>query len=290
MSAAMSFPAIKSILDLPDGMHPGIPEAIYHQRIPGIASKSVLELVARAPAVYAEWLEPQSEDEDDEEPEADALVFGKAFHCALLEPDVYETTYAVEPKFGDCRKTDNKKRRDDWRAENGGRVLLKQAAARKIRGMLHAIHSHPVARNMFRGGSSELTLKWTDAATGLICKGRADYYNARLSMCVDVKTCVDARAPMFAKSAANYGYHRQHAFYEDGLEAVGAAVDDFVFVAIEKKAPYLIGLYSLEDADVAIGREWTRRNLNTLAECIEHGSFPGYSEDIEPLALPRWTT
>jgi hypothetical protein len=282
MSAAVTMPTTTSILDLPDGMHEGIPEAIYHQRIPGVASKSVLDLVDRSPAHYAAWLAGASSEE------SPALAFGKALHCALLEPHVYRSTYTVEPSFGDCRKTDNKKRRDDWRGANAGRSLLEQADALAIDGMIKSAMAHPRASKMLDEGSSEVTVKWTDAATGIVCKSRADHYVGRLSLCLDVKTTEDARASAFAKSVANYGYHRQAAFYSDGFAAVGSEIEHFVFLAIEKRPPYLVALFNLEDEDIAQGREEIRRSIQTLADCIERGEYPGYPTSIQTLSLPAW--
>ncbi len=156
--------------------------------------------------------------------------------------------------------------------------------------MARAVWAHPLAGKMLREGGPELTMKWTDPETGLICKGRADYFDPSVAMAIDVKSTEDASPHGFARSVANYGYHRQNAFYDDGFEACGAPLEHFVFIAVEKRAPYLVGLYNLDEADVSLGREWTRRNLDRLAECVERGDYPGYSQEIETLSLPRWTT
>lgn len=281
MSEAVSMPT--SILDLPDGLCSSVPESLYHARIPGVASKSVLDLVARAPAVYAAWLAGV------EREQTPALMFGKALHCAALEPDVYRATYTVEPSFGDCRKKENKAARDEWRLSNGGRLLLEQPDALAIDGMVKAIAAHPLASKMLGGdGVSELTVKWTDPDTGIVCKSRADRYVERLNMCVDLKSTEDARAEVFAKSCANWGYHRQQAFYEDGFAAVGAQLEHFTFVAVEKRAPYLVAVYSLDADAVGKGREWARRTLGVFADCVESGTYPGLSNSIETLSLPRW--
>jgi hypothetical protein len=272
-----------SFLELPDGLHAGVPESVYHARIPGIASKSTLDLVARAPAVYAAWLAGV------EREQAPALLFGKALHCAALEPDVYRSTYTVEPSFGDCRKTDNKKRRDEWRAENAGRQLLEQEDATAIAGMVRALGANKLASRLLDGdGVSELTVKWTDPDTGLLCKSRADRYVARLRMCVDLKSTEDARADVFARSFANFGYHRQQAFYEDGFAAVAESLDAFIFVAVEKRPPYLVAVFRLDDEGVTHGRRENRANLSILAECLERGEYPGHPESIQTLSLPAW--
>ncbi len=272
-----------SIIELPDGLHPGIPEAIYHQRVAGIASKSVLDFYERAPAVHDAWLK------GGDGKTSDAFAFGKAFHCAVLEPDVYRATYTVEPSFGDCRKTENKKARDEWRADNASRLLLEQDDATAIAGMVRSIAAHPLACKMLMGeGVSELTVKWTDPATGIVCKSRADRYIAGVRLGVDLKSTEDARAAVFAKGVANYGYHRQQAFYEDGFAAVGAPLDGFVFVAVEKRAPYLVAVFNLEDEDVMDGRRENRAHLSLMAECVERGEYPGYPQTIQTLSLPRW--
>ncbi len=283
MSAAVSLPS--SILDLPDGLHEGIPEALYHQRIPGVASKSALDLIARAPACYATWLTGA------DRKETDALAFGKAFHCALLEPDVYGARYVVRPDFGDCRKTDNKKRRDEWLAANTGKHPIEHDDAKAIVGMVRSIRSHHRASKLIDldDGASEITLRWVDEETGLICKGRGDHYIERLGLCVDVKTCEDARREAFERSVENYGYHNQNAFYDEGFRALGASLDRFVFLAVEKHAPYLLNVFNLEDDWVAAGREWTRRNLDELARCVELGDYSrGYDTAIQTLSRPAW--
>ena len=134
-AAALALPT--SILDVPSGLHDGIADQVYRQRIPGLVSKSVLDLVHRAPALYKAWLDGA---EDEPTP---ALLFGKAFHCALLEPDVFRRTYAVEPSFGDCRSKDNKARRDAWRAEHNGVSLITREDDETIRGMIRVIRAHP---------------------------------------------------------------------------------------------------------------------------------------------------
>ncbi len=157
--------------------------------------------------------------------------------------------------------------------------------------MVAALRAHPTASALLFGeGVSEITIKWTDPETGIVCKSRGDRYVGELRTCVDLKTTEDAGPAGFAKSCASYGYHRQQAFYEDGFAAVGEPLDAFVFVAIEKRAPYLIGVYALDADAVGLGREWARRTLGTLAGCIERGDYPGYSEEIETLSLPRWAT
>ncbi len=111
---------------------------------------------------------------------------------------------------------------------------------------------------------------------------------------VDVKTTASAAPDEFSRSTWRYGYHRQAAFYLDGCKAAGLDVRRFVFLAIEKDAPHLVAAYELDAMDVELGRTAYRRDLATLAACMEAeargepDAWPGYGEAIQPLALPRW--
>ena len=100
-----------------------------------------------------------------------------------------------------------------------------------------------------------MTLRWRDPETGIECKGRIDYYVPARRCAVDVKTTEDARIDAFRRTVGRYGYHRQDAMYRDGLAVVGEAIEHFVFLAVEKTAPYGIGIFSLDIGSVAKGRD-----------------------------------
>lgn len=294
MSAAVSLPAPRTepFLDLEPGkMHPGVPPSVYHARIPGVASNSALSWVHRSPAHYDANVKGLVSHE------GAALAFGTAVHCAVLEPERFATEYAVEPHFGECRASEtttkedakaNKTRRDAWRAEHAGAILLDVADDAAIVGMVRSLRAHPRASKLLTGGESELTLIWDDAETGLRCRARADYYRRDLSVCIDLKTTEDARSEAFRKSVANYNYHRAAAFYEAGFAACGRPIDAFVFVAIEKKPPFAVKVFMLDDDAIRRGRASIRADIERLAECLELDQWPAYDDEIEVLSLPPW--
>lgn len=270
-------------IGLPPGLHPRLASDAYHRRELGVVSKSALDLVQRSPAHYKAWIDGVSEDQ-----ETPALAFGRAFHCALLEPAVFEQTYATEPEFGDCRFKVNREKRDDWRAANAERVPLSADDYATIVGMVRSVRKHPLAGKMIRDGEPELTVTWNDEETGLPCKCRADYYVRRLRMVADAKSTEDASPEAFRRDIGKYRYHVQDALYRAGFAAANEAVEHFVFIAVEKKPPFAVGIYSL-DAD-AIGRGYgaARRNIDTLAECVSKRRWPGYDTSIQELSLPPW--
>lgn len=269
------------ISSLPVGLHPGIAESDYHARAEHIASKSALDAIDRSPAHYLAWrAEPR-------EP-TPAMRFGSAFHAALLEPDRFARAYAAEPDFGDCRNKDNKRRRDDWRAEHDGATPISLDDATTIERMVASVRAHPLARAMLVGGEPELTVRWTDDVTGLPCKGRLDYYAKARGLIVDVKTAADASPAAFRRSVADYRYHVQGALYLQGTQAARADARAFVFVVVEKAPPYAVATYMLDAQALSRGAAAARRNLDTLAECIRTNNWPAYPVAIQDLSLPPW--
>jgi hypothetical protein len=107
-------------------------------------------------------------------------------------------------------------------------------------------------------------------------------------MVADVKTTEDARPDAFRKSVANYGYHRQDAFYRGGLSAIGASAQHFVFVVVEKTPPHAVAIYALDQDAVSRGFNSVQADMRRLAECMRSGEFPGYDASIQTLSVPPW--
>lgn len=271
-----------SILDLAHGMHHGVEEGVYHQRIPGLVSKSALDVVRRSPAHLRAWLDGADEEV------TDALEFGRAFHCALLEPERFKKEFRVQPNFGDCRRRGPKAERDAWRATIGDAVIVSHYDHVSIQGMLASVRAHPLASKLLLDGESEVTLRWRDVDTSLECKGRADHFVPRLGVAVDVKTTQDARPWAFRKTVSTYRYTVQQAFYSDGFEAVGCPLRHFVFCAVEKTPPYLCALYTLDSDAVKRGRAAAHEDMIAIARCFETDSWPGYDTSIQTIDVPDW--
>lgn len=280
-----------TILQLEHGIWADYPSELYHERVPGLASKSALDLVNRSLAHYQAWLRGSERD-------TKALAFGKALHTAVLEPDVFDELYIPQPDFGDCRLKDNKANRAAWRTANGidgkgapqpgGRIALPPVDIATIRGISRNIQKHTYASRMIADGASEVTMRWRDPKSGIECKGRVDYYVARHAAAWDVKTCEDAREPAFARSVETYRYHVQHALYAGAFNLLGKGLDYFAFIACEKTPPYNLKVHTLNPEYVADGVDEAQADLVTLATGFETGLFGGYDDDISVISRPSW--
>lgn len=265
-------------------LEPGIYENVsaeeYHRHELGVVSKSALDQVHRSPSHYRAWVDGTLPFK-----ETDSLWFGRAFHCALLEPAKFEAHYITAPKF---EGKGSRAAKLAWEQEHAGFEPIDMDDLLAITRMVEAVKNHPLASKMIRDGKPELTLSWKDESTGLRCKSRLDYYVRDLSMIVDAKSSDDASWDSFRRDVAKYGYHRQDALYRAAAIALDLPVQHFVLLAVEKTEPHAIALYTL-DAD-AVGRGYSsvRQDIETLAACMKSGRFHGYPETIQELPVPPW--
>lgn len=205
---------------------------------------------------------------------AHKLVLGAGPDLVYIDAEVWNTK-AVKAEVAEVRAA--------------GGVPLKPSDYAAVVDMAAAIRRHPLASRLFdpASGTPEQVLVWRDDATEVWRRAMLDWRRGRVV--VDYKTTESASPTAFAKSVANYGYHQQDAYYRDGVAALGL-VDDpaFVFVVQEKSPPYLVATYSLDDVALAIGRYRNRAALERYRDCTASGIWPGYSAEIEEIALPRW--
>ena len=172
-------------------------------------------------------------------------------------------------------------------AEAAGAELISNDDAQICMQIAGQVRSHPTARKVFSTGQAELSCFWTDEETGVLCKCRPDWLG--MPLVVDLKSTEDASAEGFAKSAWQYRYWVQAAWYVDGIEqATGQRPDAFVFAAFEKSAPYASAFYFADDAMIQMGRAEYRRLLRVYADCLAAGRWPGYTTDVTPLGVPGW--
>ncbi len=280
---AMAMPEVQRVIaDLPHGLHLNIPPAMYHARVPGMVSKSALDLVHRSPAHYKAWCDGGEDDQ------TEALFLGGAFHCALLEPERFESEFVEMPDFGDRRFKEAKDASKKWADANATKTHLTAEQARAIRGMVASIRKHPLASKALRDGEPEATVRWRDEETGLECKARADYLVRRLEMVIDVKSADDASYEAFRRAVVRYRYHVQDALYRSAFGAIGAPVRHFVFVVVEKRAPFAVATYTLDTDAIQRGYAHARLDIDTLACCVREDDWPGYPTTIQTLDLPPW--
>ena len=240
-------------------------------------SKSWLDKIERSPSHLKAYLDGVEEREA-----SPALLFGSMFHTLVLEPDLFDQQYIICPKF-DMRTKVGKSGYDDFLLANQYRstaAFIDQASYDVALKMRANIQAHNLAKKLLTAGKPEQSVLYKDES-GVDCKARADWL--RENFIVDLKTTDDASPSGFAKSIANFRYQVQAVHYQKGFD-----LDRFIFIAVEKKPPYAVAVYMLDEEAVYKGSETRKRNLDTYAECLVKDEWPGYSENLTAISLPRW--
>lgn len=268
---------------------------------PGV-SKSHLDAIAGASPLHY-WHKYINPNRERAEP-SQALIMGSAIHSIVLEPDLFTGEYITVPEDAPKRATkaqiNAKKPSPDavasieyWTAfekENAGRIILEPDDYQTCLNIRDVVYRHPVAAGLLSGGKAEQSFYAIDKETGELIKCRTDYMHDSGAMIVDLKSTEDASPDGFGKSAANFRYPIQTAWYYDVLDqAFGERPEDWVFLAVEKKPPYAIGVYFIEADHVARARIAARRDFLRIVEHKRANHWPDYGSVPLPLALPAWS-
>ena len=245
-------------------------------------SRSLLFNMRKSPAHYKQALEAPEES-------TKAFEFGTAFHAFMLEPRIAEDTYAVVPKL-DMRRTEDQLRYAE--IVDSGKLVLSEEDYNTIMAMVDAVNSNRYARALL-SGEKEVSYYWDDDLTGLGCKCRVDCRTdlKSTSVIVDLKSTDDASTDGFLRSVIKYGYDLQVAQYKTGVEMVEKRPHKFVFIAVEKTAPYGVNILEADELLFNKGYDDYRAYLGMVKECTESGnwySYTGQSGTPNMLGLPKW--
>ena len=180
------------------------------------------------------------------QPETNALIFGRAMHMAIFEPDKFLKEVIVYEG-----KTRRGKAWEEFKESNKDNTIISASEGETIKRMRDKLYSLPKIKELVTDGDAEVVNCWQDEDTGVYCKGKSDMIKEMngLKVLVDLKTCQEHNEDYFRKSCVKYGYDRQSAFYTDGFKA-----EEFWFEAIEKPGPFDIGLYMCSPEFIEYGR------------------------------------
>lgn len=212
-----------------------------------------------------------------------AMSIGTATHCAVLEPSRFVEEYA---RFAD-RFDKRTKAFKDFEAGHPGREILSAVDYDACTAMRDAVRSHEAAANLLVEGRPEVSILWTDDATGIDCRGRADWI-APGHVLVGLKTTARADTWAFPRQAASLGYHLQWAYYHDGYEAATGHAPRMVEIVVESERPHDVVVYEIGADTIEQGRREYRELLVRLRECVEADTWPGSAPAPVPFSLPMW--
>lgn len=260
-----------------DVMIPDIPNEEYHGYKEFISASNLKDLIKK-PYMFFNPIDREDNYNFD---------IGSMIHCLILEPENFDKEFAVAPKV-DLRTTKGKKVWADFVAEHDGKIIIKSDDYENCSALAKSVLANEYVQKLLEGGVSEVSMFREMEFDGVMYKGkcRPDRYIPDRRTIVDVKSCVDASPKAFARDIAKFGYHIQAPWYKELSN-----VDTFIFLAVEKTAPYMVGIYELDLTDEELGLDLCKKAL-LISRQPENYEVPMYKgkrgEIVQTIMLPSW--
>lgn len=220
-----------------------------------------------------------------------AMRLGTAIHCAVLEPERFAREYITEPKFGDLRKTDNKKAKAEfYQTLPDGALIVSDNDSEVILRCAEALSKRDDALELL-GGKKEQVAQWVHDGTGIKCKGRLDVAGGRV---VDLKTTSLKSVREILNDAARRDYHGQCAWYDDGSREAGIVTgrDLPAAVFVQTVVPFDVVILDMNECPDTYedGRTLYESLIQQYQGCQTAQWWPGMAPSAIPWTLPKWKT
>lgn len=236
-------------------------------------------------------------------------IFGKQYHCYLLEPHEFDKRYYV---FDDSDKVlsiggakpRGTKEYQEWFTQQEHLMVDKEVIKKddfdRMTAMKEKLLSHPYAKMLLTNGIAEHGIIGeieTKTAGKIGVKLIPDYRKDIKHLVIDFKTTRDASKKGFERDCGEYDYQIQAAFYKDMVQLF---LNDqreitFIFIAQEKRKPYAFNIFEASNQFIAQGRYEYEMLLQLYKFCLDNNYWPGYQVWCEnrygilELKLPAWS-
>lgn len=249
----------------------------YHSR-PELSASQIKQILSN-PHLYATGFK---------QPQSDAMALGSAIHSLVLEPHKFNDEFAVLPELN-LRTNEGKAAKLLFESQAQGKTVLKADQYETAQNASLSIIRSKIAYLLQNGAVEE---SYFSNLHGIDVRVRPDYYREDIGVVFDVKTTQDASADGFTKAVANFMYYVQAAFYLKTLQSLGKKAERFVFVAVETKAPYMVGVYELAPEAIDFGWNEIQRAFEIYKE-IDKYKEPIYRDTkdgsiIQTITLPSY--
>ncbi len=222
------------------------------------------------------------------------MLFGTAFHCALLEPKLFAQRYKYEPSTieGEPINKRLKMHRQylaDFTAGLDGMVALSAGDQERIEGMLASVQSCRAAVDLLRSGRPELGVKFE--IDGYPLKALIDWSCEDRNVVLDLKTTRHTGPrETFQREIDSREYHCQASLYCEAFRRLYGDLPDFYWVFVHTAPPYETHVFRMGQSTRKIGLEITRETIETLkvAKALDHFKPAKYGVATE-IELPDWT-
>jgi len=266
-------------LTLESGLIYDMPENDYHAH-PALSSTAAKKLL-KSPAHYRHYIDHPhaTKDEFDLGSAVHTKVLGVGADIAVYPDGTGTETFTFEDKelrtvlSASGTTGTNAARAFADQARAAGLIPVKRSVARKVNAIAESMLRHAATRRILEDIRPEVSIFAVDPVTGLHLRGRLDSFGRYVG---DVKTTSgEASEDGFSISAFRYGYDLQFGHYDYILELLDEQ-RPWLWMVTEVEAPYITGVFSMNDDTARMGRDKARLARERLARAIESNEWGGY--------------
>ena len=261
------------------GAYLGIPEDEYHAHEALSRSDLMAFLDSVAKWIYAKR-HPQT---------TNAMAVGTMIHRYILTPDEFWEYYG---KVSGENLAANPARKEKEALKENGMLPLKPSQhnmLNTVKARFEEDQEHGIP-GLIADTYKEVTLIFTDKASGLLCRCRLDMLKKDISGIIDIKKVSQGGSHHreFKRSVQKYSYDVQQAFYYMGAKAVfgeDIPATNFAFLTIEEEPPHIPNVHILSQDFFEIGMHTYTAGLEKFLtykvspEKFHWGYGPNPSED-----------
>lgn len=219
-----------------------------------------------------------------------AMSFGRAFHCAVLEPDEFENRYTFSPKINK-RTKEGKIEYAEFEEKNKGKDILCTKDQELLEKMAMELGKYQPAIDLLTACEKreyEYYFTYLDHQM----KAKIDAVSVNKNIIIDLKTVCDSkRENNFISELFKYNYAEQVFLYSHAFELEYGTRPTFIIISISKKEPFEI---KISDASsfYDYGKNSIDKLIEKYEECVSKWgldiNIPWRDDSIIRLEPPTW--
>jgi hypothetical protein len=220
-----------------------------------------------------------------------AMEMGTALHCRVLDGEAaFQASYIKRPDGINLSTKEGK----EWKKTVGRKKILttggKDDPWNAVAGMTESLRKldwfKGTDKDYIKHNEVSIYWDWEDVK----CKARLDRVLVDEGIVLDLKTTDSVEPSMFQKKVVALGYDFQASYYAKAAEVAFGKPFRFIFVAVERRAPYCAAIYEASPAMMAEGLSKNIAALRIYKTCSTLDFWLAPEPELQVLDYPRWYT
>lgn len=218
------------------------------------------------------------------------MTMGSALHCLVLEgEEEFNLRYVLKPQDISFATKDGKQ----FKLENSKKDILAKEDYENVLGMAKSVSSLEWFDNTCEDYRkyNELSIYWE--SDGIDCKARLDRVvdmGTHLAV-LDLKTTDTVDPHSFSKKViGGFNYLFQAAWYAEAAQLAYDKPAKFIFIGIEREAPWTTSIFEVSDEMLQEGFSQTSAARKILKDCLKSKKWPPAPISYNIMELPAWYT